>query len=285
MAKTIGNPVSWTAQQLAHAGGHAAESAERLGGSEDAATLTLRSLSMQDLRDALRLGWADFQAARSDVMFLCLFYPVMGLVIAGFSLRADLVPLLFPLVSGFALLGPLAAVGLYEISRRREAGEPFNWGSALAVFTSPAFPSMVVLGLYLTAIFAVWLAVAHAIYMATLGPEMPEAMLPFLSETLTTPAGWAMIVIGCATGFVFALAVLATSVVSFPLLLDRRVGVAGAIATSWRVFRRNPSQILAWGLIVAVGLVLGFLPFLIGLVIVLPVLGHATWHLYRRAIG
>lgn len=284
MTRTIGNPVSWAAQQLGHAGHHAADAKEKLGSREDAASLEIRRLTQDDLKAVLKAGIADFKATRSDVMFLCLHYPVMGLVLAGIGLQQNLIPLLFPLVAGFALLGPVAAVGLYEVSRRREKGESASWLQALGVVTHPSFPAILILGLYLLALFFAWLVAAYLVYQVTLGPEPPQGLGSFLALTFTTLEGWAMIVIGCAVGFVFALAVLAISTVSFPLLLDRRVGVAGAVATSLRVFRANPVTLCTWGLIVAAGLVLGSIPALVGLVIVLPVLGHATWHLYRRAV-
>ena len=282
--RTIGHPLSYAVQGLAHAGEHAIRSAETFGAAEDASQLDIARLTGDDLRYALRQGWEDFQAARSDVILLCLLYPVMGLVLAGVAFHQALIPLLFPLASGFALLGPVAAVGLYEISRRREAGEQVSWLSALGVVGTPSFAAIVGLGLYLIALFLVWMAVAWGIYRATLGPDLPSSVGAFLNAALTTGAGWAMIVLGTAAGFIFALAALAISVVSFPLLLDRRVGLAGAVSTSVRVFRKNPAIICTWGLIVAVGLAFGGLPLLIGLVIVLPVLGHATWHLYRRAV-
>ncbi len=219
------------------------------------------------------------------VIFLCLIYPIIGLVLARLAFDHDLLPLLFPVASGFALLGPVAAVGLYEMSRRREQGAEVRWSEAFGVIAAPAFGAIVVLGLVLLTIFLLWLVAAQVIYLNTLGPEPPASLAAFIGEVFGTEAGWTMIVVGVGVGFLFALLVLAISVVSFPLLLDRDVGLRTAITTSVRVAAANPVAIAAWGLIVAGGLVLGSLPLFLGLVLVLPVLGHATWHLYRRTVA
>lgn len=287
MVKTIGNPLSWGAKTLGGAAGHVAENVEHIG-IRDSTPITkdqINTLTMDDLRHALRKGAEDLTAARADVLFLCLIYPIIGLSLVGIGLNMDLLPLLFPLMAGFALLGPIAAIGLYEISRRREAGLTYKWGDALGVVSSPSFGAIVVLGLYLLGVFVVWMLAAATIHAVTLGGTPPASLAAFTEQVLNTGAGWAMIVIGMVVGFGFALLVLVTSVVSFPLLLHRDVGVANAVVTSVNVFRKNPRVILAWGLIVATGLLLGSIPALIGLILVMPLLGHATWHLYRRAIS
>lgn len=244
----------------------------------------IRHLGVEDLRAALRAGVADFAACRTDVAFLAALYPLIGLLMAWIALDRNLLPLLFPLMAGFALVGPVAAVGLYEMSRRREAGEAAQWGDAFAVLRAPSFGAILALGLLLLAVFVVWIMTAHAIYLATMGPAYPASLTAFAGDVFATQGGLMMIVIGCGVGFLFAVAVLATSVIAFPLLLDRDVGLPGAVVTSLRVTMANPGPILVWGAIVAGGLLLGTLPFFLGLVVVLPVLGHATWHLYRRAV-
>jgi uncharacterized membrane protein len=130
-----------------------------------------------------------------------------------------------------------------------------------------------------------WLGAAMAIYTLTLGPEPPASLVSFARTVFTTEAGWALMILGVGVGFLFAVLVLAISVVSFPLLLDREVGLKAAVATSVRAVMANPGPMALWGLIVAGGLVAGSIPLFLGLIIVMPVLGHATWHLYRRVVG
>ncbi len=244
----------------------------------------VRRVSVADLKECLALGAKDFGANRSDVVMLCIIYPIAGLILARAASGYELLPLVFPLASGFALLGPLIAVGLYEISRRQELGDKVNWTAAFGVLRAPGFWSIVGLGVVLLAIFAAWIGAAYVIYWATLGPEPPASVGSFLSDVFTTGAGWAMIILGCGVGFVFAVVSLTVSVVSFPLLLDRNIGVYAAVETSVRAVRANPRTMAVWGLIVSGSLVAGSIPALVGLIVVLPLLGHATWHLYKKVV-
>ena len=287
MAQMDGNPIIWGVDQLAMLMRYVGGEIQRVGWGDSAATTHLpeiRRVTTHDLREIMAKGIDDFAACRSDVAFLCVFYPIIGLLLAWIAFDRNLLPLLFPVISGFALIGPLAAVGLYEMSRRRELGEEIHWSNAFSVVKSPSFLAIIVLGALLLGIFLVWILAANAIYYVTMGPEAPESIGAFIRDLFTTAAGWAMIVIGCAVGFVFAVVALSISVVSFPLLLDRPVGVPVAVITSIRVAARNPTAIATWGLIVAVALALGSIPLFLGLIVVLPVLGHATWHLYRKAV-
>ncbi len=242
----------------------------------------IRRITVADLWVSLREGFHDLGVARSDVAFVAVIYPFAGLVLAGFLLNANLLPLVLPLVSGFALMGPIAAVGLYEVSRRLEAGAPINWSTPLQVLRSPALSSILGLGAILALIYFAWLAAAWGVYAVTLGPEPPVSAAAFLRDVFTTPAGWAMIVVGTGVGFLFAALAYAIGVISFPLLLDRDVGMGGAIRTSLRAVAANPGPMALWGAIIAGALIAGSIPALAGLILVMPLLGHASWRLYRR---
>lgn len=286
MGTHIRNPIEWSWDQLkrsGHAVGSAAHALEEAL-EERVAPPVVERIGYADLRDALSKGFSDFGSFRSDVIFLCLLYPIIGLVLSRVAFGHGMLPLIFPLASGFALLGPAVALGLYEMSRERENGQEADWRQAFGVIRSPAFGAMLLLGLLLLAIFALWQVAAFAIYNVAFGPQMPASLEAFARDVLTTAPGWTMIVAGCGVGFVFAAVVLTISVVSFPLLLDRHVGLSTAIVTSVRAVMANPGPMAAWGLIVAASLVIGAIPLMLGYAIVIPVLGHATWHLYRRIV-
>jgi uncharacterized membrane protein len=236
--------------------------------------------------DALTKGLADFRAMPTHVVFLSLIYPIAGLIIVRWTFGYDILPMLYPLLAGFALIGPLAAIGLYELSRRREMALDTSWKHAFDIVHSPSRWSIAALGLLLLAVFGVWLAVAHGLYVAHFGEdEQPITVAELGRRIFQTPQGHSLIVTGNAIGFLFALAAFALSAVSFPLLLDRNVGMAAAVVTSIRAILQSPFTMAMWGLIVALGLALGSLPFLFGLAVVMPILGHASWHLYRKVVA
>ncbi|HVA13309.1 MAG TPA: DUF2189 domain-containing protein [Stellaceae bacterium] len=286
MATTIRNPIEWGYDQVRHAVDAVEITGRAVRGRGDiAAPVAIRRVRLADLWDALEKGIADFGAARTDVIFLCLLYPVAGLVLGRAVAGSGMFPLLFPLVSGFALVGPFVAVGLYEMSRQRENGRDCSWTTAFDVVRAPSFAAIVTLGVVLTILFLFWLAAAQAIYAVTVGPMQPASAMQFVRDVLTTGRGWALIGAGVGVGFVFALVVFAISVVSFPLLLDRDVGLGVAVWTSIRAVIANPVPMAVWGMIVTAGLAIGSIPLLLGLMIVLPILGHASWHLYRKVVA
>jgi uncharacterized membrane protein len=257
-----------------------------VGATTSPAQPVVRRISSADIYYALTRGIDDFTAVPSHAVFLCVIYPLLGLLLIGITLghSLSLLPLAFPIAAGFALVGPLAAIGLYELSRRREAGLDSSTSHALDVLHSPSLGAIIALGVLLMALFLIWLAVAEALYIGIFGYSPPTSITQFVHDVLNTPRGWTLIVVGTGIGFLFAALVLSISAISFPLLLDRDVGAAVAVYTSLRVMAANPLPMALWGLIVATLLVIGSIPFFVGLTVVMPVLGHATWHLYRRAV-
>ena len=250
----------------------------------DVSQPTIRTIGIPDLRDALAKGVDDFKAMPSHAVFLGLIYPIVGLILLQLAIGGAVMPLVFPIVAGFALVGPFAALGLYELSRRREQGLDTTAGHAFEVFRSPSFGAIAMLGIFLMVLFLIWLAVAQSLYQSSFGYAGPDSVGAFLHDIFTTSAGWRLIIIGNSVGFLFALLVLVVSAVSFPLLLDRKVGASVAVVTSWRAVVANPGTMAVWGMIVAGLLAVGSLPLLFGLAVVVPVLGHATWHLYRKLV-
>lgn len=284
---TVKNPIEWSGEQIVHAA-HALKSAghslHHVQDTIHSPAPLVRRIGVADVRQALVKGYADFAAYRSDVFFLGFIYPIVGLIFVRIAFGADLLPLLFPLASGFAIVGPFAALGLYEMSRMREMGVEPKWSNAFDVLKAPAIGAIWILGLSLVAVFLLWLTAAWVIYLATFGPAPIISLAQFAHDVFRTPGGQSMIVVGIGVGFFFALIAMTISIVSFPLLLDRDVGLDTAVLTSVRAVMANPVPMMVWGIVVAGGLVLGSLPLFVGLIVVLPVLGHATWHLYRALV-
>jgi uncharacterized membrane protein len=243
----------------------------------------VRSIRPVDLRNAFNKGLDDFLAMPTHVLFLALIYPIVCFGLGAAILEHDLVLDLYPIAAGFPLIGSFAAIGIYELSRRRELGLGVCWNHVFDFVHSKSLRAIVALALLFSMIFIVWLAVARAIFAVNFGDKEIASLTEFARD-LTTPHGRNVIVVGNAVGFLFALLVFSLSVVSVPLLLDRNVGVAVATLTSVRVVIKNPITMALWGLFVACSLLIGCLAFFCGLAVVMPVLGHSTWHLYRRVV-
>ena len=280
----IRNPIEWILQATAApaAGLGAAAPAEYWP--ETRAEPQVKRIGLEDLRIALARGYEDFKAHRSDVLMLIVIYPAAALLAAVAIARHDLIPLIFPAVSGLTLVGPLATIWLAELSRRRENHGESTMSQAMDVFRSPQILAIAMFGVIDVLLYIAWIFSAKLIYAVTLGHTIQTSITSFADTLFGTSAGWELMVIGVPAGFLFALAALAMGCVSLPLLLDRNVSLAQAISISVLALRRNPVPILCWGGIVVAGLLLGALPALFGLAVVVPVLGHATWHLYRRIV-
>jgi uncharacterized membrane protein len=241
-------------------------------------------LRLADIPDVLKKGFEDFWAMPTHIVYLALIYPVAGLIIGGATYDNDTIQLLYPLAAGFALLGPLAAIWTYELSRRRELGLDTSWRHAFDVFYSPSLPAILALAFGLLVLFVVWVACAQAIFYFNFGDRKIASVWELASLVANTREGMNLFIFGNLAGLLFAMVAGATTVIAFPMLLDRRVNAGVAVATSLRVVAKNPGVMAVWGLIVAAILLVASLPFLVGLALAVPILGHATWHLYRKAV-
>ncbi len=244
----------------------------------------VRKIGVADLKDALAGGFADFNAMPTHLLFLCIIYPIVTLIAARIYAGYEALPLVFPLLAGYTLIGPLVATGIYELSRRREQGLGTSRARAFDVLRSPSILAIATLGAGLMAVYFAWLGAAWAIYVLNFGSAAPTSILGFVDQVFTTSAGWTLIIVGSGVGFLFATLAFTISVISFPMLLDRDVGIVMAVQTSIRAVLANPITMGMWGFIIAGTLFIGALPVFVGLAVALPVIGHAAWHLYRKVV-
>jgi uncharacterized membrane protein len=244
----------------------------------------LRRIEPADCFAVLAEGFDDALEMPPYPAFLGLFYAFAGVALVSLSSFVNVLQLAFPLDAGFALVGPFVAVGLYEMSRRRELGLAASWTDSLAALRSPTLPSILAHGLLLFAIFMAWIGAAELVYVEIYGTNPPTYAVVFLRDVVTTGRGWLLITVGGGIGFCFAALALCLSVISFPLMLERDIGLVAAVGASLKLVRISPAAVALWGAIVAATLLVTSLPLFIGLSVAMPTLGHATWRLHRRAV-
>jgi uncharacterized membrane protein len=247
--------------------------------------IEVRTIALNDLWQSLKEGYDDFNATPAVGMFLTvLLFLLFALLLTLSLVGKNLHYLAFPIVAGFTLIGPVVSVGLFEMSRRREHGLDVSWRSTFDFVHSASFAPILALSLVMMVLYVAWLFSAEFLFFGLFGDDPPVSASDFVTQLVTTRRGAGLIVYGTLLGFIFAFTALAISVVAFPLVLDRPASAATAVAISIRAVTSNLMVMAVWGLIVVVLLVAGAIVFLIGLAAVLPILGHATWHLYRKVV-
>lgn len=246
-------------------------------------TPVTRTITAEDVYGALALGWADFRAVPRFGLFFGGTYAILGIALFVQLLVLDQPFWIFPFAAAFPLLGPFAAIGLYEVSRRREAGATLDWAEVLGLVWRQRGGQIPSIAFVVMAGFVFWMWVASILIILFLG-RMSLATYSDIDAVLATERGWMLLVVGGVIGAGIAFLLFALTVVSLPMLLDRDVDYVTAMLTSFRAVVQNPQPMLHWAWIVAGSLFVAMVPIFLGLVVALPVLGHATWHLYRKVV-
>ncbi len=244
----------------------------------------VRPIKAADIAEALGQGLRDFQAMPLYGLAFGALYAVGGILIVLCLTAFGMVYLAYPLAAGFALIGPFVAIGLYEVSRRREAGEPVSFGAIWSAIRSRGeIGWMAFVTLF---VFVVWMYQVRLLIALILGLNASfGSFKEFLTVVLTTNEGLLFLAIGNLDGAALSLILFSLTVVSFPLLLDREVDFVTAMVTSVRAVVTSPLPMIGWAAVIVLLLIVSALPYFLGLVVTVPVLGHATWHLYRRIVA
>lgn len=243
----------------------------------------LRAATYLDIRLALLAGFADFRRAPAIGMGIGAIYMLGGWMLMWLIDVREYRGLTFPLIAGFALIGPFVATILYEISRRMERGEAFGWHEISAMVSGTARKQIIYHGFILMFWLAVWSRVGLVIYYAHFGLT-PLPLSEVIATKLFTSTGWSFLIVGHAFGGLFAFVAFSISVLAFPFLLDRDADFITAIVTSFQAVLKSPIVMLSWGAMIGVILAIASIPLFLGMIVALPLLGHASWHLYRRIV-
>lgn len=244
---------------------------------------TVKSITKADIRAALNEGVSDFKRAPVFGLFFGAVFSLVGIAIAWTLYRGEASYWIFPVAAGFPLIGPFAAVGIYEVSRRLEAGEPLSWGPVLMAGFRQRNSQLPLFAVFTVFAFLVWIVLARVIFAVSFGTApMTNVLTAF--GIFFTPAGLTMIVFGTAVGAALAAVLFSASVIGVPLLLDQDIDVITAMITSFTAVTENRPAMIFWGAIVAAAIVVAMLPLFLGMIVVFPVLAHASWHIYRKVV-
>jgi len=244
----------------------------------------VRAITLADVNAAWAQGIRDFRNAPVYGLAFGGLYAAGGIIIVACVTALGVGYLAYPLAAGFALIGPFAAVGLYEVSRRQEAGLALTWPAVLGALFEQRNRQLAWMGFVTLLFFVIWMYLAQLLVALFLGTRSFATLHDFLVALTTTPEGLVFLFLGNAVGALLAIVLFSITFVSFPLLLDRDLDAVTAMITSVRAVLASPGAAIGWAITIVLLLILAALPFFLGLVVALPVLGHATWHLYRKIV-
>jgi uncharacterized membrane protein len=244
----------------------------------------VNTVTAEDITASLKAGFADLLARPVMSGFFGFFYAVFGIVFIWCLVWVGAVWMVIPAAVGFPLVAPFAAAGLYEMSRRRQAGESFGWSDILTVMANQRKREMGWMAFVTLFVFWVWSYQVRLWLAIILQDSSFSDFGGFLEIVFFTPAGWTFLAVGTIVGAVLSAVLFSLTVVAMPMLLDRETDFVTAMITSVRVVAENPVVMLGWAAIISVTMLLSLAPAFLGLIFTLPILGHTTWHLYQRAV-
>jgi len=245
----------------------------------------VRTITFSDITDAIGAGLRDFQRAPVYGLTFGILYCLGGIMTVLSASALNMPYLSYPIAAGFALVGPLVAIGLYEVSRLIERGEPLGWSRIIGTVLRQSGKEIGWMSFVVLFVLMMWMYQVRLLLALFLADETMGTMREFLQVVLTTPQGWTFLAVGHVIGAVLSLLMFSLTVVSFPILLDRNVDFITAMITSVRAVMKNPTPMIVWAGIIVATLICASVPFFVGLIIVLPVLGHTSWHLYRKLVA
>lgn len=243
------------------------------------------ALSVSDMHQCLFEGMSDFARAPVYGIFFGAVFALAGLAIVAALTWWQIPWLIYPFAIGFPLIGPFAAAGLYEVSRRLETGQPLSWGTVLPVVWAQRGRELSWMAFVMLFVFWIWMYQIRLLVALFLGRLSFSTLDRFLTIVFTTTEGWIFLAVGHVVGAAISLGLFSITVISIPLLMERNIDFVTAMITSIKTVAASPAVLLGWGVVVTVSMLVACVPFFLGLLVVLPVLGHTTWHIYRRAVG
>ncbi len=244
----------------------------------------VNALTFDDLKTCLSSGISDFRKATVFGIFFGGVFALGGIFIIQSLLVWKKIWMIYPVIISFPLIGPFAAVGLYEVSRRLQSGQPLAWNEILSVVWNQASRELRWMAFVMLFVFWVWMYQVRLLIALILGQMSFSTWSEFFEIVAFTPQGWTFVIIGHVVGAFLALFLFSITVVSFPILLERDIDFITAMITSVSTVFKSPVVMLSWGVFVTLAVMASFIPAFLGLLVVLPVLGHTTWHIYKKAV-